>query len=170
MKPSDDFVLGAADRVLHLNKAETHRHLVLAMAKQARRTIHLYSRNLDPAVYDDAGIEEALTQFLLRSKNCRLFVLVHDTSLAVKHGHALVRLAQKLSSRAQIRIPSEDQRDYSGAFLAADAMGYIRQPVATSYAAEANFKAPFEARKLLQYFEEVWERADTDPQLRRLFL
>jgi hypothetical protein len=170
MELSDDFVLGASQSPLHLNDADGHRRVVLAMVQQAQRSIHLYSPNLDPAVFDDAAVEDALTRFLLRSKNCQLLILVQDTSLAVRNGHALVRLAQKLSSRVRIKVPSEDQRDYSGAFFVADGMGYIRQPVATRYAAEAGFKAPFEARKLLQYFQEVWDRADADPQLRRLFL
>jgi hypothetical protein len=170
MEPQVTLELGITDRPLHLRAPAEHRELVLAMARQARRTIHIHTRDLDPAVYDDSDLEEALTQFVLQSKNCQIKILVQDTSRAVKQGHALVRLAQKLSSRVVIKVPDPEHLDYNQAFFVADVAGYIRRPVADLYAAEANFKAPFEARKLIQYFDEAWERADADPNLRQLFL
>jgi hypothetical protein len=162
--------LGETAEPLHLSTAPEHRAAVLAMVEQARRSLCIHTRDLDPAVYDAARLETAIKQLIRHSRHAQLRVLVQDTSRAVREGHCLLRLAQHLSSRIQIRIPGPDHRDFNEAFLVADTCGYIRRPAADLYAGVAEFNAPFEARRLLQYFEEVWERADSDPQLRRLFI
>jgi hypothetical protein len=170
MEPLDDLKLGATDQSVYPENAADHRQLVLAMARQARRTLHIHSRELDPAVYDDEEVQETFRDFLLRNRNCRITILVQNTDRMVKQGHALARLADKLPDRMLIRLPDEQHKEFGSAFFVADVTGYIRQPVAERYSAEANFSASFDARKLVKYFDEVWEHAVPDPQLRRLHL
>jgi len=163
-------ILGETDEPLHLHTATEHRAVVLAMASQAKRSVCIYTRALNPAVYDSAELAEAVSQLVRRSRHAQVRVLVQDTARAVREGHALLRLAQQLPSKVQVRVPGPDHQDDGQAFFVADVAGFIRRPVAELYAGEANFHAPFTARKLLQYFEEVWERASPDPDVRRLFL
>lgn len=162
--------LGESDEPLHLDTAQAHRAAVLHMARQATHSLCIHTRDLDPAVYDSAELDEAIAQLVRRSRHAQVRILVQDTSGAVRDGHGLLRLAQHLSSKVNIRLPGPDHQGYNGAFLVADVSGYIRRPVADLYTGVAVFKDAFEARQLLQYFEGAWERAETDPQVRRLFL
>lgn len=163
-------ILGQTEEPLHLHTAPEHRAAVLSMASQATQSLCIHTRDLDPAVYDSAELNEAIVRLIRRSSRAQIRILVQDSSRAVREGHGLLRLGQQLSSKVQFRIPGPDHRDFNEAFLVADVAGYVRRPVADLYNGVAVFRAPFEARKLLQYFDEVWDRADSDPQLRRLFL
>ncbi|MCK9532451.1 MAG: hypothetical protein M0R77_18215 [Gammaproteobacteria bacterium] len=163
-------ILGETDEPLHLRTATEHRAVVLAMASQAGRSLCIYTRALDPAVYDSAELAEAISRQVRNSRHAQVRILVRDTARAVREGHALLRLAQQIPSKVQVRVPGADHQDDGQAFVVADGSGFIRRPVAELYAGEANFHAPFAARKLLQYFDETWERASPDPDVRRLFL
>lgn len=162
--------LGQTEEPLHLHTSAEHRAVVLSLASQATRTLCIHTRDLDPAVYDSAALNAAILQLVRNNRRAEVRILVQDSTRAVREGHGLVRLGQQLSSRIHFRVPGPDHRDFNEAFLVADVTGYVHRPLADQYTGVAVFKAPFEARRLLQYFDEVWERADSDPQLRRLFL
>ena len=111
-----------------------------------------------------------MRQLALRSRHSRIRVLVKDSHRAVKDGHRLVELARHLSSFIEIRKAHEDARDAAEAFLIADGIGTLHRTLASRFEGTVNFRAPLHARRLAQWFTEVWERSAPDPELRRLHL
>lgn len=162
--------LGETRELLELNTPDENRDVALAMAQQARRTIMILTRDLDHLLYDTPEFEQAASTLARSSQHASVRILVQDSSKAVKDGHRLVALAQRISSRFEIRKPAEEYADVNHAFFVADQTGYISRQLADRYVGVANFDDRFSARNLVNFFNEVWARSHQDPQLRRLHL
>lgn len=144
---------------------------VRQMAEQARRNLWLYSRDLDFRLYGAAETLEALKRFAIRARGGELRILLQDPETALREGHPLIPLSQRLSSRILIRVPQEEQDlQYAAAFFLDDAGGYLWRPLGSRYEGNGNLYAPGKQRQLRDYFEQVWERALPDPRLRQIHL
>jgi hypothetical protein len=111
-----------------------------------------------------------LSALARRGRRSHVHIIVQDSARAVKEGHRLITLAQRLSSYVQIRNPGRDHMDYAGAFLVADGTGLLRRNLADRYEGVVDFNDRLAARELERYFLEVWEHGHPDPQLRRLLI
>ena len=136
---------------------------------RARRELAIYTRDLDPTILDSRASADALRAFATGTRNALVRVLVHDLRRAVREGHALISLAQRLSSHFALRVVEEEPDvQYPAAFLANDRDGYLYRPIATRFEASASLRDPARSRQLLAYFDEVWERARPASELRPL--
>ena len=93
-----------------------------------------------------------------------------DSGNAVKYGHRLIPLSQRLTSFIEVRKVADDFKDYNEAFLIADETGYVHRKHADRFEGVAQFNAVKEAVNLLIFFNEVWRNSAPDPDLRRIYL
>lgn len=170
MQDCSEYRLGESAGTLEFDGIGDNRALVRALAEQARRNLYLFTDDLDPAIYDDVAFVEAAAAMARTHPRNRILVLVKDSTRAVKEGHRLVQLGQRLSSRVEIRNPLPEYEEISENFLLSDGVGYVRRLLPARYEGTASFHDPLRARELSRLFDEVWERALPDPQLRRLHL
>lgn len=166
----DHCILGQTEYVLPLNSWTANQAAALALARQARLALDIFTDDMEPAIYDQQPMLEAIRQLAVRSRRSRVRVLVKDSTRAVKEDHRLVALARHLSSFIAIRKTHEDVADFPEAFLIADHQGVLHRKLATRYEGTACFRAPLQARQLTHWFTEVWERSTPDPELRRIHL
>jgi predicted GNAT family N-acyltransferase len=145
--------------------------LSLQIVQQSRRRLWIYARGLEPVLYGNAELFEAIKRFVLGARGAELRVLLHDPVAAVRDGHALVALSQRLPSSVLFRVPEAEQDlQYAGAFLLSDSGGYLHRPIASRFEGSADLHAPGRQRQLRDYFEQVWERSLPSPELRPLGL
>jgi hypothetical protein len=163
-------ILGASDRPFETASAEELCRVLLELAQQAQRTLDLVSRHLDPPLYDREDFVEAVKQLVLGSPRSRVRLLVLDPAPVVTHGHRLVPLAQRLSSYIELRVPAPEHREFNEAWLVADKEGYAHRRFSDRYEATCNFHDPRLAVHLTNRFDELWQRAQPDPNLRRRHL
>ena len=126
------------------------------------------SRHLDPLVYDQTDIIELIKQVALGSRQARIRIVINDIRPVLSRGHRLIDLAQRLSSFISIRIPGHSHKNFNEAMLIADNTAYIHRPFADRYEGEAELSNRGRSRGLTSRFEELWEKAETHPSLRRL--
>jgi hypothetical protein len=150
-------------------RAETQ-HATDLMTSQAQFSLDIFSRALDPLLYERPAFIDALIQLCRRNRKSRIRFLVQDPLAAVKRSQRLLEVSRKLSSSVEIRKPHQDYRHFNEAFLIADDYGLIHRGFADRYEGTANFYAPVEARRKLAFFTEVWERSEVNPEFRRLYL
>lgn len=162
--------LGETDSVLFLDSWTDNRAAALALTRQTRRTLDILTADMEPAIYDQQPLLEAVRQLAVRSRRSRVRVLVRDPQRTVKGGHRLVELARHLSSFIEIRKTPEDLEEFWEAFVIADQQGVLHRKLATRYEGTACFRAPVQARQLTHWFTEIWERSTPDPELRRIHL
>ncbi len=165
-----EYLLGITNGDMALHTIEQNRTTALTMAQQAHRYIQIATRDMDALLYDNVPFIDALAALARRHAKCHIDILVWDSMAAVKQGHRLITLAQRLSSNVQIRKPSDEHAKYTEAFLVADGVGYMSRNLAERYEGIASFHAPLQARNLSQLFATMWEKATPDPQLRRLHI
>ncbi|HMM77551.1 MAG TPA: hypothetical protein PJ986_17740 [Gammaproteobacteria bacterium] len=163
-------VLGETDLAFETARAEELRRVLLELAQQARRTIDLVSRHLDPPLCDREDFVDAVKRLVLGSTRARVRILVMDPAPLVGHGHRLLPLVQRLSSYIELRVPGPEHRELNEAWLVADNDGYAHRRFSDRYEATCNFHDPRYATLLSNRFEELWQRAQADPNLRRLHL
>lgn len=162
--------LGEDGGPVPLQDLAQNRDAVITLLEQASHSAHIYTRDLEPLLYDDPAIERVLSRLARRGRHSHVHIVVQDSTRAIKRGHRLITLAQRLSSYVQIRNPGRDYMDFGGTFLIADGVGLLRRNRAERYEGVVDFRNPLAARELDRYFREVWEHGCPDPQLRRLLI
>jgi hypothetical protein len=162
--------LGETSGEIAIGSQEENRVAAIQLVAQASRSVDIYSRHLDPALYDTREFLDAITRLAIRSRHSCVRILIQDSNPVVQHGHRLIDLSYRLSSRVHIRKPAEQFKDFNQALLIVDARGYVQRKHADRYEGIANFNAAGEAGPLLKHFNQVWEMSQPDPNLRRLDL
>ena len=90
--------------------------LTLEVISRARREVAIYSRDLDPPLLGSRAALDALRRFAIGTRDAQLRVLVHDLRRAIREGHGLIQLGQRLSSHVSFRvIEQEPDVQYAGA-------------------------------------------------------
>jgi len=162
--------LGISDMEIDLlTRAET-RHATELMTSQCLSSLEIFTRDLDPPLYDQEPFLDALSKLCLTNRKARVRFLVQDPNPAVKRGHRLIELARRLSSSIELRQPHPDYRHHNEAFLIADDCGLIHRSLSDRYEGTANFYDPVRAQRRLNFFTEVWERSEAHPEFRRLHI
>jgi len=168
----DDYTLGETDEDIIVDTAEDVRLLSLSLARQARRSIDIFTQDMDAALYNNRDFEQALFQLVRQHNKARVRILCYDSRPAIAHGHSLIRLAQNLTSSVAIHKPAREHQGERSAWLIADRRGLITRSNAVddSYLATVNFNAAQTAAKLSDSFEEMWQHSTADSQVRRIYM
>lgn len=164
----ETLTLGSADGAFDVDTSADVREAVRALAREARRSVDIVTRRLDPAVFDDRPLYDLLREFVLSSRRARLRVIVMNSAALVQRGHRLIDLFQRLSTFIEVRNPGIEHRSYNSAFVVADGLGYVFHQLADRYEAQVDFNGRRRADELLRHFDSMWEAARPDPEIRRL--
>lgn len=162
--------LGISDLNIELQTREEACHASELMMQQTTSTVEIFSRELDPVLYDRDEFLKALNLLCVSNRKAQVRVLVQEPMAPVKRGHRMIEMARKFSSSMEIRQPHPDYRHFNEAFFIADACGLIHRGLADRFEGTANFYSPVIAQRKLDFFTEVWERSEAHPEMRRLHI
>ncbi len=140
------------------------------LVTQAKRKLSIISQELDPKVYDQPDFLEALRQMALKNRFVEVRILVTEPELIVRRGHKLIDLAGKISSFIELRKVSVRYKTFNEAVLIADEVGYLYRESMERYKGKVNFNSRRESKHLLDVFNEMWETAKPDPNLRKVVI
>ena len=166
----EHFVLKKDSPTIVIESSEECRLAALSMLRQAASSIDIVSRHLDPKMYDNRDFCEAVSQLIVGSQRARVRVLLRHTDAIAKRGHRLVTLSQRLSSFIEMRVPAKEFDEYNAAFLIVDTAGVIYRTHSDRFEGTANFNDARAAQDLGRQFEEMWQTAVPDVNLRRSHL
>lgn len=156
--------------LVHLEDREQNRDMALELCRRATQTIEIFSRDLEPLIYDRPALLETIKELALKNRKAQIRILIQDAGNIVKQGHRLVELAYRLSTYIQLRKPNVDHRNFNEAFLIIDGTGFLHRNQADRFAGTASFNHPSRARNLQGSFNEMWDHSSPDPDLRRLHI
>jgi len=141
------------------------------LATRAKRLLCIYSRELDPGLFDAPRTLDALRRFATRGQGNEVRILLQDADAAQRAHAPLLALAQRLPSVFLLRqVDDPVDRGYASAFVANDDGGYYFRNLGHRFEGEADTDAGGRARQLLEAFRPVWERARPCSELRALGL
>lgn len=143
--------------------------VAIAIVLAARRALCVYSRELDPGLFDAPEVLEALRRFGTAGRDNEARFLLQDAA-SPQRGHApLIALAQRLPSVFQFReVVDPVDRAYPSAFIANDAGGFYFRGLGHRFDGEADLNAPGRARQLCSSFDGIWERSRPVTEYRSL--
>jgi predicted GNAT family N-acyltransferase len=146
------------------------RDAIVELCAHARRDVRIFSQELDPKLFDDAGLLEALSRFARRHQHARVTILVHDSRRMVRDGHRMLDLVRRLSSSMSIRLVHPDLRDRDDTFVVADGTGVVSIPRHDTPAGFTNLNDRPLAGQFAKVFDRLHERSVHDPYLRTMNL
>jgi len=155
---------------LRLTDLLSIREACLRLAAAAQRELLVFSRDLDPDLYDQLPFLDAVRRLALACPRSPVRALVFEPLAPVRTGHRLIGLSRRMPSRIAIRRVAEDFRTRVDAYLISDDTGYCLRRLADRHAALVEWRAPGAARRLRADFDEIWEHSDEDIELRRIDL
>lgn len=139
-----------------------------ALVAATERTLRVFSDSLDPLLYDDSGLCDAVVELASRHPFCQVYILVRDSSQLGRQFHRLVATHQRLTSSIHLRkLNPERDSDYND-FVVADETGVLRLQEPERYQGFSCRYDPAEARRLGNEFDALWESSLPDPDIRQL--
>ena len=164
----DEYQLGETSQEISLINSTDHLTLNDHMANQARRSIRIFTRDLDPGIYDRGDFVAACKRLAIRSRFSRIEILAFESQHIIRKGHRMVELARALSSRIEIRRPEKEYKKHLQTFITFDEKAYIYRSHSDRYEGVANYYDPRETRELEKLFKEIWQRSHVDTEMRSL--
>ncbi len=147
---------------------------MLDLLAETRRSIHLYTPELDPRLYNDPQVLDAIRLQISRQPRLRLYLLLPPAARWRGACPRLLQLAERLTSALSLRtLPANEPRErpeFLQAFAIADQRSLLHQPEPRHFVGSYTAQGSARARELLNFFMEIWEKAAPDPELRRLYL
>lgn len=156
------------DNYQRLETLADNRAGAVAVAAVAKRELALFSHDLEPLLYDKDEFVSVVQALATRSRMSRIRIVCIDPGASIRAGHRLIAVAQRFSSYVEARRASRDHAQLAETFLVADEEAVLFRPVATRYEGFAGVHAPLQARQHLRQFDDIWEKAEPDPEFRRL--
>ncbi|MGD2055876.1 MAG: acyltransferase [Gammaproteobacteria bacterium] len=166
----EEFRLGIDTPRLDLHNRDEMARVAHALARQARHALLLYTRDLDPPIYDQLAFLDAVRHLVRSDRQTPIRILLRDSRRVIQCGHRLVELALRLRSFIEFRRPNADYPVPIETFLLADHCGYLRRPNTCRYAGTASFNDSARVAEWRNRFLQVWERSEPDAEIRRLYL
>lgn len=151
-----------------VSTAAENRDAALEIARLARRQLAILTRDLEPQIYDDAEVLDAIRNLAISGSKANVRILLVDSTRAIKDGNRLIELSRRLSSYVEIRKPHRDYLDIAEAFVIADEKGLLYRKLATRWEGIVDPSDPMQARDRLKLFNEIWQRSHGDPEARLL--
>lgn len=161
---------GKNDDDIPLHSADEFRDAAVVITTSILRTVNIFTPNLEPEIYDHQPFLDNILELCRGNRHASVKILVKDSSLAVKRGHGLIRLAQKLTSAIEIRNPVDEYLTINNAFMVTDSKSLIYRQQADSYNGLYNLRCEFRAKKLEDLFNTAWEHGVIDVETRNLHL
>lgn len=151
-----------------VSTATENRDAALEIARLARRQLSILTRDLEPQVYDDTDVLDAIKNLAISGRQSKVRILLIDATRAIKDGNRLIELSRRVSSYIEIRKPHRDYRDIAESFLIADEKGLLYRKLSTRWEGIVDPSDPMQARDRLKLFNEIWQRSHGDPETRQL--
>ena len=153
---------------LMLDNAIAFNEQAKKLVDNAQRQIRIFSRKLDPRIYDDDTLRDLMFELARAHPHAEIKILVEQTYPLVQDSHRLLHLYHRLPSRIEIRKLGKAIKSLHSDFLVADQSGILYNQSGDRYAGYAIAHAPLQAVELIDAFEDMWERSEPDPELRNL--
>ena len=166
----EDYELGRSDESVQIESRDENQDAVTCMAQQSRHSVEIISRDLDPAIYDSEDFVDAVKKMILDNRRAKVRIMVFESRTIASQGHRLVTLAENLNSFIDIRNPGVEHKDYKESLFIADSVAYVHRLNGGRFEASLNFCNKRQSKMLLDQFDEMWEKATPDTNLRKIHI
>lgn len=147
---------------------EEYHSSVLDLISQTNSTLRLLSFDLDHKIYDSIEIVNAISALARKSRQSDIRILVAETSMIVNHGHRLLDLQRRLSSKISIKKVSCEPHLLTQNLVLADNLGFICQSIREPDNIWGNYNNQPTTKTHIEAFDGLWNHAVNDRDLQLL--
>lgn len=164
---------GSQDDVCAVNGPEAIAAMRLQLLTACRYKLAIYLPTLPAAIFNNPSELAEFRRIAIAGRGADIRIVLGDPMAALRAGHRLLDLAQRLPSVLRIRTPTgEDQitEAEASSWLLNDSSGYLFLPDAGRWEGRGALNDRPGYAPLLLRFEQIWERASPATQLQALDL
>lgn len=151
---------------------DSARQAAIELVNTTRRSLRLYTPHLDPRLYNDAAWLDAIRDLIVGQPRVRIYMVLPPAIEWRRDCLRLVQFSERLSSALSLRrLPREEPRnrsEFEQALLIADETALLHLADPRRFIGEHRRDVSGKAKELLGFFDEIWEKSLSDPELRRL--
>ncbi|TSA14150.1 MAG: hypothetical protein D4R74_08765 [Betaproteobacteria bacterium] len=144
------------ERVL-LSTRREYLEALLRVAGLARRELRIFDAHCADLDIDSPQTHELLRVFLLRSRDNRLYLAVHDIEHIRTRCPRLLLLLRQFSDRMFIHRTQGDAARAQDCFVLADRLHFVRRPVHAQPRATLRLNDEQESQGIYLRFSEIWD-------------
>lgn len=164
----ENFMLGVTQGEVFVEDSDLNIAAIHKLSSSATYNINIVSRSLSHQVFDRSDIIQVFHDFIHKSKNTSIRILLFDSTNVIKNSHRLVALADRIPSRITIRRLPRDCLVKNESFITADGKGYLHNPQSDRYEGSVSFNDKTRCGELDKAFLDYWHQSESDPELRRV--
>ena len=152
----DESTSPQAERVLLSTRAQYLESLERLIGL-AERELRIFDADLFHLRLDSPRTHERLRAFLLRGRDNRLYIAVHDTEHLRNFCPRLLELLRQFSDRMFIHQTQGDAARIQDCLVLADRRHFVRRPVQAQPRAALRLNDEPESQGIYLRFSEIWE-------------
>ena len=160
---------GSGTRIIVSTMPEV-RDASLKVAKSAQRLLSIFTQDLEPQIYGEEPFLEAIKRLVLARSYAKVRVLLADPSRAMVDNNRFLALARRLTSCIDMRSMSPEYPASAGAFIIADDRALVFRLQADRWDGISDMNDPPNARRYLNFFDEVWQTSTQESPLRQILM
>lgn len=149
-----------------LSNRDEYRAAVAEVANRARRTLSIYTTDLEPQIYDTDDFLEPVKRLVLARSHARLRVLISNPGRVSREGNRFMMMARRLTSYIDLRNVAPEFRSNPCSFIVADDKAIVYRQHASKWDGIVEFDDTAIVRRYLAYFDEVWAGSQIQPEMR----
>jgi hypothetical protein len=151
-----------------ISSRDEMRDAAVAVAREAKRKVSIFTHDLEPGIYDDADFLEVIKRLVLSQAYARIRVLIADPVRAIKSGNIFVHLGRRLNTYIEFRHVREDLRTHSEAFCIADEKALAYRLQAGRWEGIVDIDEPSVAKLYGKMFDEIWLASEVELEFRQI--
>ncbi|MEM1261582.1 MAG: hypothetical protein AAGH76_04245 [Pseudomonadota bacterium] len=153
-----------------ISTKEEMRDAAIRVTAKAKRSVSIFTHDLEPGIYDSLDYLEVLKKLILSKSYVRIRVLVANPRRAVKSGNRLIHLGQRLNSYIEFRHIAPQHEGHTEAYCIADDTAVVYRLQSERWDGMADTFEPPVARLYLGTFDQIWHDSENAAELRRMSL
>ena len=135
----------------------------------AKKELSVLTHALPVALFARSETVSAISLLVRRHKLCHIRILITEPQDLNHHNHAFIQLQQRLPSKILCRQLNREITPPKHGFIIGDQNKLLLQHERDVFAGSLNLSAGPQAQKLLEEFNQLWERQSADiPDLKQL--
>jgi hypothetical protein len=149
-----------------LSNLEEYRAAVAEIATRARRSLSIYTPDLEPQVLDHDLFLEPVKRLVLARSHARLRVLISNPGRVSRDGNRFMMMARRLTSYIDLRNVAPEYRNNPCTFIVADDRAIVYRQQCSKWEGLVDFDDVTVVKRHLAYFDEVWAGSQIQPEMR----
>tara|TARA_R110002095_G_scaffold127093_6_gene110165 strand:- start:637 stop:1155 length:519 start_codon:yes stop_codon:yes gene_type:complete len=154
----------------NLESYEEDKLALVWLIKQTKTHINIYSHTLSPMVFNTEAIILACEQFCLKNHTTKIQIIINEDRPITRISHRLLGLSHRHSSSIFFKKINPDISLREDDFVCFDKSAYFQLPNHQHYSGVCNFADADRTARFLSFFNDAWDRSETDPELRSMSL